>query len=60
MQRYRGDKRNDIEQRTTDFFFSDSFWLRKKNTDVHILAHVDIEHPDDRYKKIILEMILDW
>ena len=37
-------------------------WLRKITTDPHILAHVEIECPDDRYPKLnmyISELILD-
>jgi len=34
-----------------DFSLADPFWLRKMK-DVHILAHVNMECPDDRYPKL--------
>jgi hypothetical protein len=44
------------------FLLADLLWLRKIITDPHILAHVNMECPDDRYPKLdiyISELILD-
>jgi hypothetical protein len=44
------------------FLLMDSLWLRKITTDPHILPHVNVECPDDRYPKLkicISEMISD-
>jgi hypothetical protein len=44
------------------FLLKGPFWLRKITTNHHILAHVNIDCPDDRYPKLnicISEMILD-
>ena len=41
---------------------ADSCWLRKIATDLHILAHVNTECPDDGYPELVicvLEKILD-
>jgi hypothetical protein len=45
-----------------NFFLADPFCLRKITTDPHILAHVNMKYPDDRYPKLkifISEVILD-
>jgi hypothetical protein len=44
------------------FLHADPFCLRKLTTDPHILAHVNIECPDDWYPKLklrISQLILD-
>ena len=44
------------------FLLADLLWLRKIITDPHILAHVNMECPDDSYPKLdiyISELILD-
>ena len=46
----------------TLFLFADPFWLGKRTTDPHILAHENMEYPNDRYPKLkmyISELILD-
>jgi len=52
---------NTLDQCLQFIFLAGPFWLRKINTDPHILVHVTIECPEDRYPKLeiyILEMIL--
>jgi hypothetical protein len=47
---------------STVVLLTDPFWLKKITTDPHILAHVNIVCPEDRYPKLkicILELILD-
>ena len=34
------------------FFLSDPFWFQKITTDPHILAHVNIVRPDDKYPEL--------
>jgi hypothetical protein len=44
------------------FLLADPFWLRKITMDPHILAHANIQCPDDRYSKLKIytsEIILD-
>jgi hypothetical protein len=44
------------------FLLADAFWLQKITTDPHILAHINIVCPDDRYLKLKFytsELILD-
>jgi hypothetical protein len=44
------------------FLLAGPFWLRKITTGPHILAHVNIEYPDDGHPKLkiyISELILD-
>ena len=42
-------QQNSVSQ---NLLFADPFWLRKITTDPHILAHVNIQCPDDRYPKL--------
>jgi hypothetical protein len=36
----------------TRFLLADPFWLQKITMDPYILAHINIECPDDRYPKL--------
>ena len=46
----------------SNFLLEKPLWLRKITTDPHILSHVNMECPDDRYPKLkifISEIIID-
>jgi len=52
---------NTLDQCLQFFFLTGPFWLRKINTDPHILVHVTIECLEDRYPELkiyTLEIIL--
>jgi hypothetical protein len=52
---------NTLDQCLPNFLLAGPFWLRKINTDPHILVHVTIECLEGRYPKLkiyILEMVL--
>ena len=34
------------------FLIADPFWFRKITADPHIISHVNVECPDDRYTKL--------
>ena len=44
-------RQNTLNQCFRNFLLAKPLWLRKITTDPHILAHVNIECPDDRYPK---------
>jgi hypothetical protein len=47
---------------STVVFFADPFWFQKITVGLHILAHINIVRPEDKYPKLkiyILELILD-
>ena len=47
---------NLLDQCFQNFLLADFFWLRKISTDPHILTHVNIECPNDRYPKLKVEI----